>query len=152
MSAFESEVFSIRAMLAGDLVSVVELERRCHVNPWSTQLFEEELSTPHSAIDLLWQSGRLVGYICCWQICDELHILNVVVDPALRRRGLGRLLLGHVFKRSCLSGCQRAFLEVRAGNSGAIYLYQSFDFKIIGRRANYYPDGEEALVMEWEIR
>jgi ribosomal protein S18 acetylase RimI-like enzyme len=42
-------------------------------------------------------------------------------------------------------------LEVRAGNNGAICLYQGFDFKIIGRRIKYYPDGEDALVMEREI-
>ena len=41
MSAFESEVFSIRAMLADDLDAVLALERRCHVSPWSAQLFEE---------------------------------------------------------------------------------------------------------------
>ncbi len=151
MSAFASEFFSIRVMLAGDLDAVLELERRCHVSPWSAQLFEEELSRNYSTVDLLWQSQRLVGYLCSWQICDELHILNVAVDPSFRRRGLGRLLLSHVLDRSCASGCTRALLEVRAGNSGALCLYQGFDFKIIGRRAKYYPDGEDALVMEREI-
>jgi ribosomal-protein-alanine N-acetyltransferase len=151
MSAFESETFSIRAMTAGDLASVVDLERRCHVNPWSKQLFEEELSRHQSAVDLLWQSERLVGYICYWRICDELHILNVAVDPAFRRRGLGRLLLSHALKCGCARGCERAILEVRAGNSGAISLYQAFDFTLIGRRTRYYPDGEDALVMERKI-
>lgn len=151
MSAFESEVFSIRAMLADDLDAVLALERRCHVSPWSAQLFEEELSRDYATVDLLWQSERLVGYLCSWQICDELHILNVAVDPLFRRRGLGGLLLRHVLERSGASGCTRALLEVRAGNNGAICLYQGFDFKIIGRRTKYYPDGEDALVMEREI-
>ena len=151
MSALESEVFSIRAMLAGDLGAVLELERRCHVCPWSAQLFEEELSRDYSTVDLLWQSERLVGYLCSWQICDELHIHNVAVDPLFRRRGLGGLLLRHVLEGSCSSGCTRALLEVRAGNSGAICLYQGFGFKIIGYRTKYYSDGEDALVMEREI-
>jgi ribosomal-protein-alanine N-acetyltransferase len=151
MSAFESESFFIRAMLAGDLAAVVALERRCHISPWSAQLFEEELSKEYSTIDLLWQSERLVGYLCSWQICDELHVLNVAVDPSFRRRGLGRLLLSHVLKRSSSNGCPRAFLEVRAGNIHALCLYRAFDFKIIGHRTNYYQDGEDALVMEREI-
>ncbi len=151
MSAFETEDFSIRAMLAGDLGAVLELERRCHVCPWSAQLFEEELSRDYSTVDLLWQAERLVGFLCSWQICDELHVLNVAVDPLFRRRGLGGLLLRHVLERSCANGCTRALLEVRAGNSGAICLYQGFDFKIIGHRAKYYPDGEDALLMEREI-
>lgn len=151
MSFPDPENLAIRAMEGKDLHAVVALERRCHISPWSEQLFEEELSRPHSSIDLLWQADRIVGYICCWQVCDELHILNVAVDPGFRRRGLARMLLGHVLQRSAGEGCLRAFLEVRAGNNGAIALYRDFDFSSIGRRKKYYPDGEDALVMERKI-
>ena len=42
-----------------------------------------------------------------------------------------------------------AFLEVRPTNAEALGLYESFGFRVIGRRKGYYFDtGEDALVME----
>jgi ribosomal-protein-alanine N-acetyltransferase len=42
-----------------------------------------------------------------------------------------------------------AFLEVRPTNVEALGLYESFGFRVIGRRKGYYFDtGEDALVME----
>ncbi|MDY0262096.1 MULTISPECIES: ribosomal protein S18-alanine N-acetyltransferase [Syntrophotalea] len=147
-----SETYSIRSMAVDDLAAVVELERRCHVNPWSARLFEEELCRPHAFIDLLCMAGRIVGYACCWHVCDELHILNIAVDPACRRRGLGGMLLEYTVRRACQKGCERAFLEVRAGNHGAIHMYRTRGFETIGRRANYYADGEDAILMERKMR
>jgi ribosomal-protein-alanine N-acetyltransferase len=148
MTSFTSESFFLRAMQADDLAAVAEMERRCHATPWSDRLFREELICDHAAIDLLWHADRRVGYVCCRQICDELHILKVTVEHAFRRRGLGRMLLDHVLQRACAAGCRRVFLEVRTGNTGAIALYSSFGFETVGRRKGYYPDGEDALVME----
>lgn len=152
MPVCQSEPFSIRAMVPDDLAAVVELERQCHVTPWPERLFEEELSQAHSTIDLLWHRRNLVGYICWWRVCDEVHILNVAVAPACRRRGLGRRLLEHVLRRGRADGCRRVLLEVRAGNRGAIALYRAFDFEVIGHRAKYYADGEDALVMTRVLR
>jgi ribosomal-protein-alanine N-acetyltransferase len=40
-------------------------------------------------------------------------------------------------------------LEVRPSNHQAINLYESFNFRVTGRRRGYYYDtGEDALVME----
>jgi ribosomal-protein-alanine N-acetyltransferase len=142
------ESLSFRAMRTDDLAGVVALEQRCHVTPWSVRLFEEELACAHAAIDILWQAERLVGCICCRQVCDELHILKVTVDHDFRRCGFGSMLLKHVLERGRAAGCERVFLEVRSDNCGAIALYRSFDFEIIGCRKQYYPDGEDALVME----
>lgn len=151
MTDLPSGSFTIRAMTIDDLDKIVELEKLCHVTPWSAQLFEEELSRNYSTIDTLWQSERLIGYVCFWQVCDELHILNVAVDQGFRGRGLGRLLVGHVLQHGKTGGCDRVFLEVRTGNRVAIALYGAFGFEVIGRRVKYYPDGEDALVMERKI-
>jgi len=43
-------------------------------------------------------------------------------------------------------------LEVRPSNREAIGLYESFGFRVIGRRRGYYYDtGEDALVMEVHV-
>ncbi len=39
-------------------------------------------------------------------------------------------------------------LEVRTSNENAMRMYESFGFKVIGRRKGYYTDnGEDAIVM-----
>ena len=44
-------------------------------------------------------------------------------------------------------------LEVRPSNEHALTLYESFGFRVVGRRRGYYYDtGEDALVMEIALR
>jgi [ribosomal protein S18]-alanine N-acetyltransferase len=138
----------ISPMTAADLDHVLALEARCHLQPWSAELFRKELENPLSRIDLLWIDDSLAGYLCTWSIGDELHIHNVVTEPGFRRRGVARTLLEGALSRGLEEGLKRAFLEVRAGNEGAIALYRSFGFETTGRRPRYYSDGEDAWMME----
>jgi len=43
-------------------------------------------------------------------------------------------------------------LEVRESNVAAIALYDSLGLSRVDRRAHYYPDGEDAVVMKKRIR
>ncbi|WP_249620974.1 ribosomal protein S18-alanine N-acetyltransferase [Desulfuromonas sp. CSMB_57] len=137
----------IRPMVDADLEQVTALEVACHPAPWSRRQFEEELANPLAAIDVLLLGEGMGGYLCSWLICDELHILNVTTHPACRRQQVATRLLRHVLERARQGGGHRAFLEVRVGNHGAIRLYEGFGFQVISRRAGYYADGEDALVM-----
>lgn len=136
-------------MTVADLEQVLEIERLCHRNPWSEAMFQRELDNPLSRIDLLWRDGSLAGFLCAWRVCEELSILNVATAPHMRRRGVARALLGQALERNQQAGLERALLEVRPSNQGAIALYLSFGFRQIDRRRGYYSDGEDALVMEW---
>lgn len=136
-------------MTVADLEQVLEIERICHRNPWSEAMFQRELDNPLSRIDLLWRDGFLAGFLCAWRVCEELSILNVATAPLMRRRGVARALLGQALERNRQAGLERALLEVRPSNQGAIALYLSFGFRQIDRRRGYYSDGEDALVMEW---
>jgi len=135
-------------MQPSDLARVVEIENLCYPNPWSAELFVRELDNPLAAVDLLWLEGEIAGYLCSWLVSGELNILNVAVVPAFRRRAAAAALLRHVIEKSRRQGLERSFLEVRVGNAGAIALYRSFGFKPVSIRKRYYPDGEDAVVME----
>lgn len=139
-------------MTAADLEEVLAVERLCHSHPWSAELFRQELDNPHATVELLWQGEALAGFLCSWLLCGELHIQNVATAPAFRRRGVAAALLRHAFARARRQGCERALLEVRVGNAGAIALYRAFGFRELARRPRYYPDGEDALVMEYDFR
>jgi ribosomal-protein-alanine N-acetyltransferase len=68
---------------------------------------------------------------------EEAELLLLGVDPAHRRKGLGRNLLNRFAETSKANGAQRLLLEMRRGNP-AEALYRGFGFAQIGERPNYY--------------
>ena len=145
-------------MRSGDLDEVLDIERASFSSPWSRRAFLHELE--HNRVAELWVSrsaagpsegggGRVVGYLCLWAIADEVHVTNLAVHPAWRRRGVARHLLGTLLEHHRRRGATRVVLEVRPANSGARRLYRSFGFREIGRRRGYYFDtGEDARLLE----
>jgi ribosomal-protein-alanine N-acetyltransferase len=84
--------------------------------------------------------GRLAGFLAARAVSsEEMEILNVAVDPAFARRGIGARLLRHA-----LLGPERSvFLEVRESNLAARSLYSRHGFVASGRRKSYYRDPQE---------
>ena len=79
---------------------------------------------------------------------DELHINNVAVREPYRRLGIGRALLDRILAEGKRSGVPCAFLELRAGNTAALALYEKCGFRVTARRSKYYSEPvEDALVM-----
>jgi len=142
--------YIIRPMEEKDLDLVVAAEARCYSHPWSAKVFLRELANPLAQIRLLFVATELAGYLCSWFICGELHIHNVATLPEFRRRGVAARLIQTAMAAHQGQGLERVFLEVRAGNAGAIALYRSLGFRQSGCRKRYYPDGEDALLMELE--
>ena len=143
--------YSIRPMEEKDLAAVLQAEGECHSHPWSAEIFRQELANSVSRPRLLIFDGHLAAYLCAWYLAGELHIHNIATRPSFRRRGLALLLLRALIDECRNGGLERVFLEVRAGNVGAVALYLTFGFSETGRRKGYYPDGEDALLMELEI-
>ncbi len=78
----------------------------------------------------------------------EAHILNISVDPAEQKQGVGRKMLEHLI--SIARGkAESVFLEVRPSNIHAIALYEDMGFNEIGVRKGYYPaeHGREDAIM-----
>jgi ribosomal-protein-alanine N-acetyltransferase len=145
-----SEPVALEPMTLEDLDDVLAIERASFQTPWSRGAFRYELTQNRVARCSVVRSGRrLAGYLCLWEIGHEIHITNLAVHPDLRRRGMARALLGAVLEDARRRGVGLAFLEVRPTNAEALGLYESFGFRVIGRRKGYYFDtGEDALVME----
>jgi len=137
-------------MRVEDLDEVLEIERTSFSMPWSRGAFTYEIE--RNRVARCWvmrEHDRVVGYLCLWEVADELHITNVAVHPASRRRGIGRALLAHVLDDAVRRALSMVGLEVRPTNAEARALYESFGFRVVGRRSGYYYDtGEDALVME----
>ena len=138
-------------MSLADLSAVFMLECVSQQDAWSKQHFADEFANPMAKIDLYWSKDVLAGFLCSWLIAGELQIQNLATLPGMRRRGVAARLLDHVFERSRRAGLTSACLEVRASNRAAIALYEKFGFVAAGRRPAYYPDGEDALLMTYNL-
>lgn len=90
-------------------------------------------------------SGALVGFALSWHIEDEVQLLNIVVSPNARRKGIGRALMDDLLAHARSTAAARVLLEVRASNAPAIALYEGLGFKSFNVRKAYYADGEAAV-------
>jgi ribosomal-protein-alanine N-acetyltransferase len=137
----------LRPLVEGDLDAVLAIEELSFPSPWARASFVHELQSSHSQLTVAEQQGQVVGYVCCWYVADEVHILDIAVHPACRRQGVGERLLRHALVHGQQRGALSANLEVRHNNLSAIALYQKFGFCEVGVRQRYYANGEDALVM-----
>jgi ribosomal-protein-alanine N-acetyltransferase len=137
----------IRTLGYADLPAVAVIERRAFPTPWSIAMFVLELSKPTGLCLAAERDGRLVGYTVCSRYDTVWHVMNIAVDPDLRRQGIASALLAELYLRAGDPDAQFT-LEVRRSNRAAIELYERDGFRIAGLRRRYYQDnGEDALIM-----
>jgi ribosomal-protein-alanine N-acetyltransferase len=142
-----------------DVRSIFEIEKLAYPFPWSFWCFLAEYANSKSTILLAGppplETWETWGYIIYWVIADEMHLLNLAVHPAHRRRGISRALLTAALEKARGQGAGVVWLEVRPSNQAALTLYQSFGFEEVGIRPGYYTDnGEDALIyaFSWDQR
>jgi ribosomal-protein-alanine N-acetyltransferase len=137
----------IRRLTYADLPQVIAIERRAFPTPWSLAMFVLELSKPSGVCLAALRGDTIVGYCICSRYDTVFHIMNVAVEPTLRRTGLATALLTELFDRVGDPGA-RFTLEVRTSNDAAIRLYERHGFRAAGLRRRYYQDnGEDAVIM-----
>jgi ribosomal-protein-alanine N-acetyltransferase len=146
VTAPPAAAIDVRRLTFADLPQVVAIERRAFTSPWSLAMFVLELSKP-SGICLAAEVEReLAGYLICSRYDTVWHVMNVAVEPSLRRRRIATTLIETLIAR--VERDAQLTLEVRRSNAGAIELYERFGFRAAGVRRRYYQDnGEDALVM-----
>lgn len=140
---------TIRALCQDDLPEVLDIECQGYSFPWSESVFRG-CFRPDYRLWALEMGESLSGYAVVAYMAGEAHLLNLCVAASQRRSGAGRRLLRHLVAESARDGMSQVLLEVRGSNSGAMDLYASEGFTVIGRRPGYYPGGrerEDALVM-----
>ena len=143
----ERATVEIRLLHYTDLPAVAAIERRAFPTPWSIAMFVLELSKPTGLCLAALRDGELVGYTICSRYDTVWHVMNIAVDPDLRRQGIASALLAELYARAGDDTAQFT-LEVRRSNHAAIELYQRDGFRIAGLRRRYYQDnGEDALIM-----
>jgi ribosomal-protein-alanine N-acetyltransferase len=133
----------LRAATQDDVAAVHALEQEAFgADAWSEVSVREELTGPRRTAVVACDPG-VVGYAVALAAGDAVDLQRVVVRPSHRRRGLAHELL-----ESVLPVEARVLLEVGAANEAARAFYAAEGFTEIARRARYYRDGSDAVVME----
>ena len=144
--------YLIRPMMIEDLPLVIQIEETCFPQPWSEDLYRQELVTNSVARYLaLFEGEELLGYVGIWLIVGEVHITTIAVREDRRRQGIGEALLIAVIDLAADHGADLITLEVRQANVAARQMYRKFGFTEVGMRPRYYSEtGEDAVLMNAE--
>lgn len=144
----------VRPMAVDDLTRVHEIESRGYGFPWPVGVFRDCLRAGYQCW-VMEADGCISGYAIVSVAAGESHVLNICIDPAWQRLGLGRTLMEHVIEHAREAGAARMLLEVRPSNTGARALYDDLGFNEIGLRPGYYPDSsgirEDAMILAREL-
>ncbi len=132
-----------------DLGRIAELEQEIFgPSAWSAALIREEFRYGFMRWRAVDDDGRLVGYVVYGFDGDVFHLMNLVVAPHVRRRGLGHVLMGDFMAEAERLGVPEASLEVAVTNEPAVALYAAYGFETVRVRKRYYqPEDIDALVM-----
>ena len=137
----------LRPFVVSDLPAVLEIEQVSFPAPWKPEFFLSELNNPYARLAVAERTGQVIGYFCRWLVADEVHVLDIAVHPAQRRRGVGKFLLQEILAEARQNGACSVSLEVRVSNLPALALYQAFGFRQVAFRRQYYKNGEDAFLM-----
>ena len=94
----------------------------------------------------------LHGFVVFRQVGDDGEILQIAVDKAVQRSGVGGLLIDSAIKHAHENELKSIFLEVRKSNVAAVGLYKKHGFENVRERKGYYNDPvEDAIVMARKV-
>ena len=131
---------SMRLATESDLLSIIKLDAMSNPHPWGENLVAEALQTRKNWVVELGDATQksIVGWLTASVIFDQSELELIVIDSDVRRQGLARKLMIVWSEAAAQQGACELLLEVRESNLGAISLYESLGFELVGRRKNYY--------------
>lgn len=142
---------TLRPMTLAALDGVVALETEVYPFPWTRGNFVDSIAAGYTAWTLNGSGGELIAYCIAMRGAGEMHLLNITVAPASRRRGHARRLFDALLALCRDLAAERLWLEVREANVEAQTTYRQLGFVKVGVRKGYYPapagTREDAVVM-----
>lgn len=163
----------ISNMSISDLDSIKYILETDFDDFWNYNIFKSELENIYSKYIVAKLEDEIIGFAGVWFVIDEAHITNIVTKKAYRGKGIGNILLENLIdlcksinenitkNNNTVNACINAInskstinttkisfltLEVSEDNLTAQNLYKKFNFKVLGKRKNYYRN-KSAIIM-----
>jgi len=137
----------IRRAVPGDAKGILEIEEATFSDPWREEDIVSTISTEGAMCYVATDDSGVIAYILGRVIIPEGEIYRIATREDKRRRGIAYRLLSYAHKTERGHGLECLFLEVREQNTPARALYESYGFKTVGVRKNYYKNPTDHAVI-----
>lgn len=140
---------SIHRLEIKDLKGVLEIENLSFDDPWTKEMFKEEMK--NGDFYVVKKGKKVIGYGGFSVVLEDVFLVNLAISPPYRRKHIGTHLLAYLIKMSKEKNGKRMLLEVKRSNTSARAFYHKNGFVEIGIRKDYYKKGEDAIIMERKL-
>lgn len=141
----------VRELKREDLDTIIEIENSIYKDTWNKEAYLRDLENDISYNYVLEYKGIIIGYYGFWVMFDNIDITKVSIRKEFQGKGLSNILMEDFFNRIKNLDIRTITLEVRVSNVKAIGLYEKYGFKNISIRKKYYPDLEDAYILQKEV-
>lgn len=136
-AAREAEGIRIRAMTEADLPNVTAVDGASFDPLWHNSLDTLRRAFSQSLFATVAEDERgIVGYQITTGMGTRAHLARLAVHPSVQGRGVGRVLLGHLFDDLVRNGCLKLSVNTQNDNLTSLRLYQKMGFL---RTGESYP-------------
>jgi ribosomal-protein-alanine N-acetyltransferase len=140
----------IRWMIRRDMPEVMRTERASFEYAWTEDDFLRCLRQRNCIGMVAEENDSVAGFMIYELHKTRLNVLNFAVHPAVRRTGIGGMLIAKLVYKLVSHHRQKITLAVRERNLAAQMFFRSHGFQATKLLRNYYEDsGEDAYQMEF---
>ena len=99
------------------------------------------------------EKGKPVGFAMMGRLLDEsekenrCELLAIAVEPNVRRRGVGRMLIREMEREAHRLNERILFLHTALDNIPAQELFKKIGFTPLSLKKHFYPSGQDAVMM-----
>lgn len=133
-------------MIARDIPEVLAIEAETSPAPWTDDFMLTALRR-RNVIGMVAEHGeRIVGYMIYELERKSVTAYTFAVDPAYRRRGIGRQLLGKLAAKLAPHRRTHLFVECRETNLGGQLFFRAMGMRATAVMREHFEDtGEDAI-------
>lgn len=114
---------------------------------YSLEILKEIINSKEYAVLIAIKEQQIISYLIIHDSFDIFEIMKIGVKEEFRNQKIAENLMQEFLKKAE----KDIHLEVRETNTVAQNFYKKNRFKEIGKRKNYYSNGETAILMKLEI-
>src|SRR6185369_14248712 len=119
----------VRELRGYDMASVMWIERAAYpLYGWSEAEFEDSLRSPDARGIVAEHDNKVVGYVIVEQARRSIELLNITVDRAVRRAGIGSLLVDAIKQRLTPNALNKIYTVVAETNLDGHFFFSRTGF------------------------
>lgn len=141
----------IRELKLSDAERIAEIEQQEQLTPIPYKNLYQWFSGKHFGWGLE-KDGWLYGYTIAERTGNQVYSSITCIVKAMQNQKEGRALCYHALQEVKKAGAELVTFEVRRSNIAELNMVKHFGAYQVGEKAAYYPDGEDALIMNIDLR